>query len=69
MPSAHDLSDLASGQSIPHSLLFRVLDYDGQVIISDNSSVLIIQSLDGNSTVEGETQIVAVKGEFLFTDL
>ena len=52
-----------------HNLRFRILDYDGQVIVSDNSSVLILQSVESDSTVEGETQRVAVKGEFLFADL
>ena len=52
-----------------HNLRFRILDYDGQVIVSDNSSVLILQSVESGSTVEGEAQRVAVKGEFLFTDL
>ena len=69
MPSEDHLNDIASGQRIANSLLFRVLDYDGQVILSDNSSILIIQSIESGSSVTGETQRVAVRGELSFTDL
>ena len=55
MPSDAHLTDVASGQTMAHSLQFRVLDFDGQVIESDNSSALIIQSVDSNSIIEGET--------------
>ena len=48
---------------------FRVLDLDGQTIVSDNSSVLIIQALDDDSSVTGETQQVARQGTFFFSEI
>ena len=37
------------------TLQFKILDFAGQIIVSDNSSILIIQSIEEESSVKEET--------------
>ena len=53
-PDASLLTGIASGQTIPHTLAFRVLDFDRQVMNMDNTSALIINSDQEGLSVTGE---------------
>ena len=64
------LTNLASGQTIPHPLVFRMLDFQRNLVSNDNSSTITFFQKEGSAgQVAGTTTVVFSGGVANFSDL
>ena len=68
-PLTGSVRNIASGQVSVETLQYALVDHYDNVVVDDSDSSAQIVAAEGNLTVTGNTQVVAVEGVFTFTKL
>ncbi|CAG9309876.1 unnamed protein product [Blepharisma stoltei] len=66
-PIIANLENVASGQTYTTPLIIALIDHDGNVVKTDNTSTAELQTIDNKTTVSGLIRVVAVEGIYTFS--